>query len=81
MADIDRLVSAQLPDPDTNPKLYSTVVKHMMHGPCGDLNPRCPCMTEKPDGQPGQKRCSKKYPREFSDATDISRDGYPRYAR
>ena len=76
--DIDRLVSAQIPDPERNPKLYSTVTKFMMHGPCGDLNPKCPCMEDKADGNPGQKHCSKKYPRDFLDVTDMSKDGHPR---
>ncbi|XP_073314705.1 uncharacterized protein [Primulina huaijiensis] len=40
----DRVVSAELPDPQTQPYLLSLVVKHMIHGPCGFLNPSCPCM-------------------------------------
>ena len=49
MHDIDRLVSAQIPDPERYPKLYSTVTKFMMYGLCSDLNPRCPCMEDKAD--------------------------------
>jgi hypothetical protein len=37
--DINSLISAELPDPDTQPELYYLVVKHMVHGPCGILNP------------------------------------------
>ncbi|XP_073028580.1 uncharacterized protein [Primulina eburnea] len=40
----DRIVCAELPDPHARPYLFSLVVKHMMHGPCGSLNPTCPCM-------------------------------------
>ena len=79
--DIDRLVSAQIPDPELYPELHSTIAKHMMHGPCGDPNPDSPCMEAKPDGNPGEQHCGKKYPREFLAATDMSGDGYPRYAR
>lgn len=79
--DIDRLVSAQLPDPHTHPLLHSTVAKHMVHGPCGPLNPACVCMVDKPDGCPGEKHCDKKYPKDFVAASEITDDGYPRYAR
>ncbi|GMF45672.1 unnamed protein product [Phytophthora fragariaefolia] len=36
---IDKLVSAELPDPETNPQLYETILTCMMHGPCGAANP------------------------------------------
>ncbi|GAA0174745.1 hypothetical protein LIER_28076 [Lithospermum erythrorhizon] len=35
----DRVVSCELPDKTANPYLYSLVVKHMMHGPCEEMNP------------------------------------------
>ncbi|KAL5539169.1 hypothetical protein UlMin_042948 [Ulmus minor] len=35
----DRFVSAEIPNINQYPYLHSTVIKHMMHGPCGDLNP------------------------------------------
>ncbi|XP_060960950.1 uncharacterized protein LOC133031465 [Cannabis sativa] len=34
----DEIVSAEIPDKTTNMHLHNAVVKHMMHGPCGDLN-------------------------------------------
>ncbi|XP_016472453.1 uncharacterized protein LOC107794475 isoform X3 [Nicotiana tabacum] len=40
----DRVVCAEIPDSDKNDYLYSVVTKHMMHEPCGSLNPKCPCM-------------------------------------
>ena len=43
-ADVDRLVSAEVPDRDADPKLYHLVEKFMVHGPCGALDPSCPCM-------------------------------------
>ena len=71
--DIDSFISARIPDPLTEPLLHELVVKFMMHGPCGDLNPLCPCMK---DGQ-----CSKKFPKEFCDETDISSRGYVKLRR
>ena len=41
--EVDKIISAELPDP-RNSQLYNAVKKHMIHGPCGDQNPRCPCM-------------------------------------
>ena len=40
----DRLISAELPDKQKYPELHALVVKHMMHGPCGALNPNNVCM-------------------------------------
>ena len=37
--DIDRLVSAEIPDPQVQPEFHDTVKRHMMHGPCGELDP------------------------------------------
>ncbi|OWY95393.1 Helitron helicase [Phytophthora megakarya] len=55
--DVDNLVWAELPDKDKYPELYETVISSMMHGPCGEQNPRCPCMKN--------GRCSKKFPKPF----------------
>lgn len=35
---IDKVVSAEIPDVNENLKLHEYVKKHMMHGPCGQLN-------------------------------------------
>jgi hypothetical protein len=31
---VDTVESAELPDENQKPKLYRSVVKHMLHGPC-----------------------------------------------
>uniref|UniRef100_A0A453CJP8 Helitron helicase-like domain-containing protein n=1 Tax=Aegilops tauschii subsp. strangulata TaxID=200361 RepID=A0A453CJP8_AEGTS len=54
----DCLISAELPDKSKYPELYKMVVKHMMHGPCGVLNPKNVCM------QKGS--CKNYYPRPFN---------------
>ena len=36
---IDQVVSAEIPDCNDNPVLYEREKRHMMHGPCGALNP------------------------------------------
>ena len=66
--DIDKYISAEISDSETDPILYNTVVDNMIHGPCDSR-----CIIE------GQ--CSKQYPREFREETIMSRDGYPYYKR
>lgn len=35
---IDEVISAKIPNPETDRKLYDTVIKNMIHGTCGALN-------------------------------------------
>jgi hypothetical protein len=41
---IDKVVCAEIPDPDREPELYAIVTKFMMHGPRSELNLEAPCM-------------------------------------
>ena len=68
---IDRLVSAEIPDPYLQPVYHDTVKRHIMHGPCGDLNPQCVCME---DG-----KCRKNFPKPPQQQTEFNVDGYPLY--
>lgn len=42
--DYDMFVSAEIPDKDRLPELYTTATSHQMLGPCGLLDRRYPCM-------------------------------------
>lgn len=42
----DKFVLAEIPDQEEYPHLHNCVVKHMMHGPCGDLNQHNVCMRQ-----------------------------------
>ncbi|KIH61446.1 hypothetical protein ANCDUO_08282 [Ancylostoma duodenale] len=55
--EIDSVISAEIPNPDQDPGLFEIITKNMIHGPCGPLNPNSPCMKD--------RKCTKKYPREF----------------
>ncbi|GFQ82483.1 helitron_like_N domain-containing protein [Trichonephila clavata] len=68
----DDVICAEIPRADVDKDLHAVIIKNMIHGPCGKLNPNSPCMV---DG-----KCSKKYPRAFT-ANTITDDGYPRYRR
>ncbi len=74
---IDQLVSAELPDQHNDPILFELVKSHMVHGPCGDLNPRSPCMDDRLEG----RICTKNYPKEFCQQSLVNEDGYPKYRR
>jgi hypothetical protein len=43
---VDDVVCAEIPDPVTHPRLHAIVMKNMIHGPCGKLNPTCICMED-----------------------------------
>ena len=72
-ADVDRVVSAEIPNKDTNPELHRIVTSHMIHGPCGEWNNASPCMAD--------RKCTKDYPKVLRQTTSFSDDSYPLYRR
>ncbi|KAI3801999.1 hypothetical protein L1987_30120 [Smallanthus sonchifolius] len=70
---IDPIISTEIPDKSEDPQLYALVSEFMMHGPCGSHNMNCPCMID--------NKCSKNFPKKFSDQTSIDSDGFPLYRR
>ena len=71
--DYDKYITAEIPDKNHFPDLYTTISCHMLHGPCGHLNSASPCMK---DGV-----CSKGYPKPFAEMSQSNEDGYPVYRR
>jgi hypothetical protein len=57
----DKHICAEISDKDKYHVLHELVIKHMLHGPCGVLNRKCPGMV---DGA-----CQFQYPRQFCEAT------------
>jgi hypothetical protein len=72
-ADVDKRVVAQLPDANVEPNYFQLVKKHMIHGPCGCLNPKHYCMK---NGE-----CRFDYPKRLQNVTTIPSDGYTQLAR
>ena len=70
---MDSLISAKFPDKEKEPELYALVLKCMVHNPCGEQDPKAPCMT---DG-----KCSKGFPKPFRDVTTLSENSYAVYRR
>ncbi|CAH2016979.1 unnamed protein product, partial [Acanthoscelides obtectus] len=69
-AAIDRLISAEFPDPITHPNLHELVKVHMLHGPCTAAR----CLDD--EGQ-----CSKQFPKSLREDTLYNSSGYPLYKR
>lgn len=68
----DEFISAELPGKD-HPFLRAYVVKHMMHGPCGSLNPKNSCMRD--------DMCKSHYSKEFVEVTSMGKNSYAAYRR
>ncbi|KAF5349437.1 hypothetical protein D9758_014620 [Tetrapyrgos nigripes] len=73
LEDVDSCISAKWPNPVTEPLLFETVQKCMVHGPCGAHDSQACCMEK--------GRCTKYYPKSFQQFTTFDDDGYPNYAR
>ncbi|XP_072081071.1 uncharacterized protein [Arachis hypogaea] len=71
--DIDRIISAEIPDKKTDADYFEAVKKHMMHGPCGLVKKDSPCME---DG-----KCIRHFPKRFIDNSTVDDEGYPIYRR
>ncbi|XP_071726239.1 uncharacterized protein [Rutidosis leptorrhynchoides] len=72
-SDIDNVICAEIPDKDDDPELYELVSEFMMHGPCGPDHLSCACMKK--------GKCSKRFPKDFTNETRFDNEGYPVYRR
>ncbi len=70
--DIDTIISAEILDVALS-QLLSVVKSCMIHGPCGSLNKKAPCLEA--------GKCTKDFPKPFQHETKLSEDGYPKYCR
>jgi hypothetical protein len=71
-ADVDRFVSAEIPDPVQYPELHHLVTNLMIHGPCSGTD--APCIDA--DGM-----CEKHFPKQLQRLTVMQSNAYPLYKR
>ncbi|XP_076939897.1 uncharacterized protein LOC143608857 [Bidens hawaiensis] len=69
--DVDKFISVEISNKDSDSDLYKLVSDHMIHDPCGDANPKCTYMVN--------KKCSKNFPKIFNDETAVDSQGFPVY--
>ncbi|PIA56622.1 hypothetical protein AQUCO_00700758v1 [Aquilegia coerulea] len=72
-SDIDKLISAELPDKNIDPLAFESVLQYMIHGPCGDLNRNSPCMIN--------RCCSKHFPKQIQNQTQLDKYGFAIHRR
>nr|GEX25483.1 ATP-dependent DNA helicase PIF1-like [Tanacetum cinerariifolium] len=72
-AEIDDIISVELPSPIEDPKGYKVVTDYMLHGPCSVDAKYAPFTT---DG-----KCSKHFPKSILAESVIDEDGYAFYRR
>ena len=65
---VDGVLSTEIPDIVTHPRLFALVKKFMIHGPCGNSIPS-PCLDER-------GKCSKRFPKRFRETTEMTGDSY-----
>ncbi|GJR63440.1 DNA helicase PIF1, ATP-dependent [Tanacetum coccineum] len=72
-AQIDDIISVEIPSQTEDPEGYKVVTEFMLHDPCGKDAKYAPCNIE--------EKCSKHFPNAFNEETIIDVDGYPIYRR
>lgn len=77
--EINQIICAQLPSEFENPLLYHRVRTLMLHGPCQRETNKGVKYGVCWDYE--HNKCSKKFPKEFREFTEMNENGYPFYAR
>ncbi|XP_031131886.1 uncharacterized protein LOC116033274 [Ipomoea triloba] len=70
---VDSIISAEIPNKGSDTEYYTAIGEFMIHGPCGLVNKKSPCMI--------QGRCSKHFPKKFVESSVFDCNGYPIYRR
>ncbi|XP_076032462.1 uncharacterized protein LOC143020185 [Oratosquilla oratoria] len=75
---VSQLISAEIPNKETEPRLYDIVTRCMIHGPCKGYDESQMCCQGK-DSKPG--KCAKGFPKTCRSDLLFGNNGYPEYVR
>ncbi|XP_076032434.1 uncharacterized protein LOC143020158 [Oratosquilla oratoria] len=75
---VEQVIRAEIPDKDKEPRLYETVTRCMIHGPCKGFDESQLCCQVK-SKKPGQ--CGKGFPKTCRNKLLFGNNGYPEYVR
>ena len=71
--DIDKIISVEIPDKNSDPTYYKVVKDFIMDGPCGIARSDSPCI--------GNGICTRKFPKRYIESTSVDEDSYLTYRR
>ncbi|KAF8109299.1 LOW QUALITY PROTEIN: hypothetical protein N665_0098s0027 [Sinapis alba] len=72
-ATIDEYISAEFLDKEVDREGFDLVERHMVHGPCGKMRPKSPCMD--------RGECTQSFPKPLSERTRIDKSRFVVYKR
>ncbi|XP_074361199.1 uncharacterized protein LOC141701448 [Apium graveolens] len=72
---VDRMVSAEIPDKQQDPHGYDAVKQFMIHGPCGESHKLSPCIDS------DRKNYTRHFPKRYCTETSFDDSGFPVYRR
>ncbi|KAL7598611.1 hypothetical protein Lser_V15G26561 [Lactuca serriola] len=72
-SDVDAYITAELSNPVKEPELFETITTCMIHGQCGTLHQKAPCIKD--------DKCNKHFPKLFLNDTYFDKQGYVCYKR
>ncbi|XP_076030510.1 uncharacterized protein LOC143018816 [Oratosquilla oratoria] len=75
---VEQVIRAEIPDKEKEPRLYDTVTRCMIHGPCKGYDESQLCCQVK-SKKPGQ--CGKGFPKTCRNELLFGNSGYPEYVR
>ncbi|XP_076057180.1 uncharacterized protein LOC143034695 [Oratosquilla oratoria] len=75
---VSQVIRAEIPDKEKEPRLYETVTRCMIHGPCKGYDESQVCCHGK-SSKPGQ--CAKGFPKTCRNDLLFGNNGYPEYIR
>ena len=76
---VSELISAEIPDEKTHPRLHAIVTKCMIHGPCRGFDESQLCCQGKSANN--SNVCRKGFPKPCRDTLYYGNNGYPKYKR